>query len=45
MAICQTLIGRALDLMALRVERLEAELETLRRISRSGQAVGYGGSI
>lgn len=37
-------IGCALDLMALRVERLEAELETLRRISRSGQAVGYGGA-
>ncbi len=37
-------IGRALDLMALRVERLEAEVEALRRIHGSGQAVEYRGA-
>jgi len=38
-------IGRALDLMALRVERLEAEVEALRRIHGSGQAVEYRGGF
>lgn len=37
-------VGRSLDIMALRVERLEAEVEALRRMQGSGQAVGYGGA-
>ncbi|MDD2201947.1 MAG: serine O-acetyltransferase [Firmicutes bacterium] len=37
-------IGRALDIMTLRVERLEAEVEALRRTHGCGQALEYGGA-